>query len=52
MSTYNDYISRKNSKFIEPTGRLACNPTGELVKYLVDQFNINCRHSSKFNLDK
>lgn len=52
MGTYQDYIYRKQQKYTEPTGKLACNPTGELVKYMVDHFNINCCNSSKFNLDK
>jgi len=35
MTTYNTIISRKNSKYIAPTGPLAHNPTSFLVDYLI-----------------
>lgn len=34
MISFNVIKSRKDSKYVSTTGRLAHNPTGELIRYL------------------
>jgi len=49
MGVYESYVARKEAKYVEPTGQLAHNPTGELVKYLEHNFKINCKSFYRLN---
>jgi hypothetical protein len=46
MGVYESYVCRKTVDFKESTGKLAHNPTGELIKHLSNQFRINCKNVS------
>jgi len=46
MGVYESYVCRKTIDFKGSTGKLAHNPTGELIKHLSNQFRINCKNVS------
>lgn len=46
MTVFEYYMYKKEIEYTKPTGVLAHNPTGELVKYLVEHFNISCKNYS------